>query len=513
MSKLICTLTLAASGLLAQAPAPPVLVHIYPVAFDLSGQPVNDLTSADFKISDQGKAGTILFFRGPGVVPTFASGPKEYSNRPGGALPHTIAILFDLMNESQSDRLDTWHAFSKSLPQLESGDSIYFYLLTLEGELAPIHAMGPKSAEDQTWPHDVDKALDKAMKQYSHARPAHMGQEDQVKKTYHQLEVLANQLAAFPGRRDIVWITSGIQNVYNTKLPCNGDWVDCALYVPHLAVTLAHASVAVNPLSYSSNMSPDVNRDLGNRNVTWTPAKSVNTAPTNANDVYSDRQQSGPSSAQGPDASLDMAQMARLTGGRTYFKQDIRAVLKQVAADAADDYEIAYDPSTANWDNKFHVIRITCERKGVKLQVRDRYYALADTRPAEERQKGVLVGAYQSPADAADIGLHVKVSPAEKGVHLDMHINPLDMALREDGGKFTGAVTFLLSDLGASGPLGDPSVSSFNLDLTKEQHDIVMKDGIPIAQDHAISDAVQRVRLIVMDQSTNAIGSLTFPVR
>jgi hypothetical protein len=74
-------------------------------------------------------------------------------------------------------------------------------------------------------------------------------------------------------------------------------------------------------------------------------------------------------------------------------------------------------------------------------------------------------------------------------------------------------VTFLLSDLGASGPLGDPSVSSFNLDLTKEQHDIVMKDGIPIAQDHAISDAVQRVRLIVMDQSTNAIGSLTFPVR
>ncbi len=43
-----------------------------------------------------------------------------------------------------------------------------------------------------------------------------------------------------------------MHNVYNTKQPCNGDWVECALYVPHLA---SHArkcqSVAVNPLSYS----------------------------------------------------------------------------------------------------------------------------------------------------------------------------------------------------------------------------------------------------------------------
>jgi len=105
------------------------------------------------------------------------------------------------------------------------------------------------------------------------------------------------------------------------------------------------------------------------------------------------------------------------------------------------------------------------------------------------------------------------VSPADKGVHLEIRINPNDMLLREEGGKVTGAVAFLLSDLGASGPLGDPSVTSFNLDLNKEQRDMVMKEGIPIAQDHAVSDAVQRVRLIVMDQSTNAIGSLTFPVK
>lgn len=513
MSKLICTLALTASGLLAQAPAPPPLIRLSPVALDASGKPVTDLTSSDFKIFDQGKPATILFFRRPSVESAGSPGPLEYSNRPRGVMPHTTVILFDLMNESQSDRLDTWRAFSKSLPQLESGDSLYFYLLNLEGELVPIHALGPKAADDQTWPKDVAPVLDKAMKTASHARPAHMGQEEQVKKTYHQLEVLANQMTAFPGRRDIVWITSGIKNVYNTKLPCNGDWVDCALYVPHLGVTLAAANVAVNPLSYSRDLSADVNHDMGKRNVTWTPAKSVNSAPTNAQDVFSDRQQSGPSSANGPDAALDMIQMARLTGGRAYFRQEIGAVLKQVAADAVNTYEIAYDPSATNWDNKFHLIRVTCERKGVKLQVKERYYALPDTRPPEDRQRATLLAAYQSPADNAGIGLRVKVSPSAKGLQLAMRIDPTDMLLREQGGKFTGAVTFLLSDLGESGPLGDPTVNSFNLDLSKEQLDKVMKEGIPISQEHAISDAVKRVRLIVMDTNTNAVGSLTFPAR
>ncbi|HLY19205.1 MAG TPA: VWA domain-containing protein [Bryobacteraceae bacterium] len=507
MSKLIFTLVMAVSTVLAQSAAPPTLMHLYPVAFDAAGEPVTDLTMADFKISDQGKPVTISFFRRPRNGPPAAPGPMEYSNRPRGSMQRTVAILFDLMNESQPNRMDTWHAFTKSLPQLESGEGVYFYLLNLEGELVPIHGIGPKAADDQSWPKDVAEPLDKAMKAYSHARPAHMGQEDQVKKTFHQLEVLANQLAAFPGRRDILWITDGVQNVYNTKLPCNGDWVDCALYVPHLAVTLANAAVSVDPVSYSRDLASGVSIHEGQ-------FKSYGALQpkAGASDAYGD-QQARPQGAQGTDPSRDLEQMARLTGGRPYFRQDIREVLKQVSNDAVNAYEIAYDPSTASWDNKFHMIHVTCERKGVRVLLRDRYYALPDTRPALDRQRAALVAAYQSQSDAANIGLRAKLWPSGKAVHLEMRINASDVLLSEQGGKVTGAVTYLLSDLGASGPLGDPSMQSINLDLTKEQHDMVMKEGIPISQDHAVGDAVQRVRLIVMDQSTNAVGSLTFPVK
>lgn len=63
---LLCTLALAPSAVLAQAPAPPApLMHLYPVVLDATGQPVTDLTSADFKITDDNKPETILFFHRP----------------------------------------------------------------------------------------------------------------------------------------------------------------------------------------------------------------------------------------------------------------------------------------------------------------------------------------------------------------------------------------------------------------------------------------------------------------
>jgi VWFA-related protein len=508
MSKIIFALALAASGLLAQAPTPGPLVRLYPVALDVSGQPVTDLTADDFKIVDQNKPETIFTFRKPRNEPAARLDTLEFSNRASGVTPHTTVILFDLMNQSQPDRLDTWHALDKSLPQLESGDSLYFYLLNLEGELVPIHAIGPRSADDATWPHDVASILDKAMKAASHGRPVQLGQEDQAKRTFHQLEVLATQLAAFAGRRDIVWITAGMQNAYNTKLPCSGDWVDCALYVPHLAFTLAQANVAVSPLSYSRDITTSVG-GMMTMDTKMNPGKDQLVGNKDQNMAQTQ-------GAQGADPALDLTQMARLTGGHLYLKQDIRVTLKQVATNAAGAYEIAYAPAADDWDSKFHVIRVACTRPGVKLQWRERYFALPDSRPPIERMKAALMGAFQSPTDLAGIGVRTKLEPMEGdklGVHLAIRVDPSDLLLREQGGKFSGALYLLISDRSNSAPLGEPAVLELKPDLTAEQYKTVLKEGLPISQDHPMSDAVRQVRVIVLDENTNAVGSVTFPVK
>lgn len=431
--------------------------------------PVGDLKAEDFQVSDQGKPQRLIFFRGKAAAEPPAAG--ELSNR-GATAPHSTVILFDLLNESQSDRLNVSRKMGKAIQQLESGDSLYFYMLTLEGNLSPLHPIGGKAADDKTWIQDFDKTLDKAMKAANHTRPSQMNDEELVvKKTYVALETLANQLAPMPGRRDIVWITNGMPNVWNPKTPCNGDWVDCALYVPHLAVTLEKDNVAVDPLSYTGSPNPNMTRDL--------------------------------------------EQIAGLTNGWTYMAEDIGVVLKELSRDATSNYTLTYDMPLDSWDSKFHKVRVTTERKGVKLRVVQRYYAYPDKRPEAERQHTALAGAYQSPFDYPDIGLRAAVTPgaeAGKSVHIQLRVDPADLLLHEDGGHFTGALTVMLEDIGAAGPVGEPALLTTNVNMTREQRDAAVKDGIPVSQDHPINDSVQKVRVAVLDQGSNVVGSLTVPI-
>jgi hypothetical protein len=156
---------------------------------------------------------------------------------------------------------------------------------------------------------------------------------------------------------------------------------------------------------------------------------------------------------------------------------------------------------------------VTSERKGIKLRVKQRYYAFPDQRPAAARQQPVLAAAFQSPVDDPGIGLRVTASAAAGGVHLEIHINAADLLLHEEGDSFTGGLTFLVADRGAAGPVGDPVISSSAIKLSREQLASAMKDGLPLVQDHAINDAIQSLRIIVLDQGSNVAGSLTIPAR
>ena len=83
--------------------------------------------------------------------------------------------------------------------------------------------------------------------------------------------------------------------------------------------------------------------------------------------------------------------------------------MKQLAANSSMTYAVAYEPHEG-WDSKFHKVKVTCERKGVKLEARQRYYALPDTRPGPQKAQAAMVAAYQRASDVAEIGLRASVS-------------------------------------------------------------------------------------------------------
>ena len=124
--------------------------------------------------------------------------------------------------------------------------------------------------------------------------------------------------------------------------------------------------------------------------------------------------------------------------------------------------------------------------------------------------------AFQSPKDLAEICLRTKISPAadgKTGIRLEIRIDPSDLRLSEQGGKYSDGLYCLISDRSATAPLGEPKVLDLKPELTAEQYKTAMKDGLLLTQDHPAGDAVREVRVIILDQSTNAVGSVTFPVK
>jgi hypothetical protein len=72
------------------------MVDLKLVAVDSRGRPVSDLTSDNFRVTDAGKPRRIVFFQhnDSKLQQPEASGPNEFSNRVGAAIPHVTSILF-----------------------------------------------------------------------------------------------------------------------------------------------------------------------------------------------------------------------------------------------------------------------------------------------------------------------------------------------------------------------------------------------------------------------------------
>lgn len=436
----LIALSLAAAAAFAQEPARVVRLEV--VALDSNGQPATGLTAHDFQITDQSKLARIALFRPTTAPPPLA--PHEYTNRPAPGA-HTTAILFDFLEESRAERLDASKKLAASIRKLDASEPLALYLLTPDGTLLTLGAQS-----DAKWRGEIDKVLADAVKKNNRDRPAGMSTEDIVKKTYVALEAVGKDLAANPGRRDIVWITSNVPYILNPQIQCKADWWDCALYVPHLSVTLAGYNVLLDPYTYVS---------------------------------------------LGVDASRTMEEMAGLTGGHAYLSQDLSDVVKGFSAQAPGTYYIGYTPPADNWDNKFHRIKVSTEKKGVKLQTREHYYEVTDSRPLAQRDQAMMVAAYQMAADVPEVGIRCLVSPgsAPNRIKLEIKVDPQDLA----GKRIT-----LLYSARADRPQGEPT-------LTDED----VNAGAAIVKEYPIDGATQKIRLIVADKSSDSIGSLTFPVK
>jgi len=210
-----------------------------------------------------------------------------------------------------------------------------------------------------------------------------------------------------------------------------------------------------------------------------------------------------------------LQQFSEITGGREYGSDRAGDAIQQAITDSRANYEIAYYSAAPNPDGKHHKVRVVCERKDVRLQTEEGFYALAPASgsPATALQSRELpleiATAAHSPFDATQIGLRASVSRDPRDSQkrrFEVHIDAADLlpcpARDPDAGKVF--VAFVAYDQWQK-PLAEPALST----LTPEQFEaakggeITLSDAIPVPQ------GIPKVRLIVVDAELGTVGSLT----
>jgi VWFA-related protein len=452
------------------------------VAFDAKGAAYRDLRPVDLDIRDEGKAMHAVFCRPLETAERLSPplGPNEFTNRLSGGAAQSTLILLDLLNANFDERGMAWNDIVNTLQKAESGQNVYFYLLTKEATLYPVHALPsaerPRPANDEAWVSEAKVRLDEAMHVTNRLRPwEYQADVDaRVRKTLAVLRDLAGNFGSQPGRKSLVWISHGVPMF--AKAP-DGLLHDYTPPITRLGTEFARSGIAVYAVDQTDRATQGM-------------------------------------------ASMDtLEELAALTSGQWLPNNETDRALEAAMSEGPATYQVGYRPPMARWDGKFHKVRVTGQGKGgVKLRIRaiDGYYG--DTAEGNTSDRFTLAAVGHS--DDSGIGLRATAAPSERvrgWVHLQIRVDASDLHLgpSEHLGSaepYTGSFRVAFAQYTDDWQSGISEMAPVELHLTTQQRDAILHDGVVLSLDRPVPEGASRIRVIVQDNQSDAVGSLTIPV-
>ena len=468
------------------AEPPARLVRLNVVALDGSGQAVGDLTRADFRVFDQGTPQNLAVFR-PNERKLEESAPPDaqgFSNRAASGPRHATVILIDLLNEGVRSNF-AWSSLGHALERFEPSENLYLYVLAARGALRPVrglpHSEGQAPAARGPWTAQVRAILDREMRELSMPGSLDLTWDavSRLRMTYRVLEDLSSALAAIPGRKSIVWITHGMPTASAPHGSSSGDSLDYEYYRQLLTASIGNANVGIYPVILYG-MDEQVNLE--------SPASQV--------------------------ANVDaLQQLADLTGGRVY-QQDVNAAVQQAMDESTTGYLIGYEPSRRNWDGRYHKIRVVCARPGLRVVAVKGYYAYPQQFLMDDQNLSALESEASDSLDAAEIGMRVTISPSPAGPQarrLQIHCAGQDLVWLPQGDHSIAELQAMFVEFGSQGILNVRGPLPYRLRISAGQQEDLKRQDVTVLEDLTISSSARKIRVVMLDRNSGAIGSVTLP--
>jgi VWFA-related protein len=301
------------SGAVWAADTLPV-VTLNVIATDHSGKPVTDLKPDELRVVDDSAVGQITALQ-----------PNQ------GNRPEPLIIFLDLLDLGQEERGAITQRLKDALASVPATDPVYIYVQASDGSVHPVVPVNETDlppAADMSKGEQVAPLLKQALNKYSDPRHVNFRYEtEHIQANLDGLFALARQISVIPGRKQILWITYGIPSQLRTQ----GSWIDLAPQLRNEAARLNSADIAL---------------------YTVDPGLALASLRRDGSEILS-----------------------AATGGRIFATSDLKMAISQARSDGLSNYVLAYQaPASAGKSKEpYHTLKLTCDRKGVKLVAQQVY--------------------------------------------------------------------------------------------------------------------------------------------
>lgn len=358
------------------------LVVVDVVATDHSGAAVGDLSIDDFTLLENGvaqKIGSFGFQHPMGVSATPLSlPPNVFTNVPQVSATSLNVILVDGLNGEFSSRA---YARDQLVKYLEAHPSIPpTAIYGLDTKLKLLHGFTTESKELVGAVREFKpQVMTHISTVYATASPFtqkgdFQSNETAITNTLSALDLLAQSLAAYAGRKNLIWLSEAFpETLFPDLFPG---------FSPN-AVIIARdptgaSQTAMTPMQAAEAQSYIAGGSIRNGEDEYAAlVKRVADELMSAQVAVYPIDAAGVGKISRVNGLATMRQMAERTGGKTFANQnDLVLSISHSLEDGATYYTLSYYPENKNWDGRFRQIDVKSTRPGINLRHRVGYYAM-----------------------------------------------------------------------------------------------------------------------------------------
>jgi VWFA-related protein len=522
-----------------------VLVQVPAVVTDKAGAHIHGLSRADFQVFENGKEQNITSFEEVEAAHTAltASAPKngEFSNLAASPeAPRTITVIaLDTVNTPFLDQAYGRKQLIKYLAENVKPDQVLGLVVITSKGLKVLHGLtsdpktlvealkklngeipalqgtdvdtqvaatsidvfSPRAVVPLTPGSDPEEALQEFIL-HGDATIARMQQDRAVEVTMRAFLNIAWSLSGIPGRKSLVWATSGFPFYIDQPSAVPAGYL-APLYEQAMAA-LNDAEISIYPVDVRGlvNYSPS-------SDVTYAPRGNAMTGPAYANSLAA--------RSWLMNSTLDtLRDFAQMTGGRAFYNSnDIAGGVRRAADDSSSYYLLGYYLDTRNTKAGWRQLKVKMRRHDTEVRARNGFFVTnATVNPMANRQTD-LQFAVASPFDSTGIGVTVQwhgSSPDgdKRKVGFTLQLPPDSVTVEAgDKNRFDLDVLFVAIKNGVAANSSEQTIRGTP---TPETLAKLKADGLAYRSSLELQPGDYTVRFVVRDNLNGRIGSVSAPL-